>query len=129
MKIRGIFDNIEIKLICLLLAVVMWLYANRGIDELTATIGNDQGIITFHGIPIKLVGLQKQWEANPSAISLKVKCSTAEIETSKFEAIVRLTGKDEDEEEFQVTLNADNVELPEGLTFVRAKPDEITLRR
>ena len=125
-----IFDNIEIKLICLFLAIVMWLYANKpeGIDNITAAItGDDQGRITFHEVPVELkpTNSQKQWGANPSEISLEVKCSAAEVKISKFRAIVKLT--QENEEEGRINLTAKNIELPKGLIFMKAEPSEIEI--
>ena len=129
MKIRKIFDNIEIKVICLLLAIVMWLYVNKpigtgAIDRAMAAISRgDQGRITFRKVPIQLVGLQEEWEASPSEVSLEVKSLAAEIEMSAFQAVVSLTPKDG--EEGCVTLTAENVELPDGLVFLKAKPNKI----
>ena len=130
MKIRKIFDNIEIKLICLLLAIVMWLYAKPEgmeiIDKLMAVISRgDQERITFPEVPIALVGLPEQWGADRSTISLEVKSLVAEIETSNFRAVVKVTPKDV--EERWVALTADNVTLPEGLGFVRAEPNKIKI--
>ena len=121
MKIRRLFDNVEIKLICLLLAIVVWLYANypkggETIEEIT---------VKFRDVPIELSGSQKQWKADPSTISLEIKCPTAEIEAGNLRAVVRLTR--ENEEERRVILTAENTELPEGLIFVKAKPDEIQI--
>jgi YbbR domain-containing protein len=130
MKIRRIFDNIEIKLICLLLAVVMWLYAKEGTEAVRRIMASgEQGRITFREVPIKLVDSeeQEQWEADPSKIILEVECPTAEVEKSSFQAVVSLTQKDK--EKGSVTLTAGNVELPKGLIFVRAKPDEIHITR
>ena len=133
MKIRRLFDNIEIKLICLLLAVIMWFYANnpRGtetIDQIIAIRRGDREKITFREVPIELIELsssQIRWKAEPSEISLEVKCPAAEVEISNFQAVVKLTQKDE--EERRVTLTAENVELPEGLVFVKAMPSEIKI--
>jgi YbbR domain-containing protein len=130
MKIRRLFDNIEIKLICLLLAIIMWFYANnpRGtetIDQIMAIRRGDRDKIMFHEVPIELSDSQIRWRAEPSEISVEVKCPTAEIEIGNFQAVVKLTQKDE--EERRVTLSAENVELPEGLVFVKAMPSEIRL--
>jgi hypothetical protein len=123
-----LFDNIEIKLICLLLAVVMWLYANKqdAIDRFRMAMSRDeQRKITLREVPISLVGWQKEWKADPSEIVLGVECPAAEIEMSNFRALVRLDQKDE--EENRVTLTADNVVLPNGLVFVKAEPGELQL--
>jgi YbbR domain-containing protein len=133
MKIRKIFDNIEIKLICLLLAIVMWLYVNRpigtgAIDRVVAAISrNDQGRVTFRKVPVQLMGLQEEWKADPSKISLEVKSLAAEIEMSDFQAVINLTPKDV--EEGRVTLTAENVELPDGLIFMKAEPNKIKITK
>ena len=131
MKIGKIFDNFEIKLICLLLAIVMWFYANKpqgteAIDRVIAAISrSDQGKITFRELPIKPMGLRKNWKADPEKISLEVKCLVAEVETSNFRVIINLATKNE--EERRVILTEDNVILPKGLVFVKAEPKEIRL--
>jgi len=131
MKIRRVFDNIEIKLVCLLLAIVMWLYVNKpigtgAIDRAMAAISRgDQGRITFRKVPIQLVGLQEEWEASPSEVSLEVKSLAAEIEMSDFQAVVSLTPKNG--EAGRVTLTAENVKLPDGLIFLKAEPSKIDI--
>jgi YbbR domain-containing protein len=134
MKVRRLFDNIEVKLICLLLAVVVWLYANnpRGtetIDRLVKTISRgEQGILTFHKVPVKLVGGQKEWkpkDENHEKISIEVKSSEAEIDAGDFQVEVNLTRNDE--ENGSVTLTEDNVALPEGLEFMKAEPEVIEI--
>ena len=140
MKIRGIFDNIEIKVICLLLAIVMWLYVSKGaglIEWVAAPISHDdQGRITFREVPIKLVALEeqklvsleKQWKASPSEISLEVKSMAAEVEMSNFRVGVKLTPEDrEGKKECRITLTVENVVIPDGLTFVKAEPNEIRI--
>jgi len=130
MKIRKIFDNIEIKIICLLLAIVMWVYVNRpigtgAIDRAMAAISRgNQGTITFRKVPVQL---EKEWEANPSEISLEVRSLAAEIDMGNLQVRVNLTS--EDEAEGRVTLTAENVQLPEGLTFLKAKPNRIEITR
>lgn len=131
MKIHKLFENIEIKLICLLLAVVLWLYANNPIgtgviDKVITFISRgDQGIITFRNVPVQIVGLQKKWKSNPREILLEVKCIVAEIEIDNFQAVVNLRRKDE--ESRQVILTSDNVALPKGLLFLKAEPEEIRI--
>jgi len=130
MKIRRVFDNIEIKLICLLLAAVMWLYANKSTElvskALSAISRSEQGRIMFRDVPIELVGLQGgvRWTVNPSKVSLEVMCPVAaEIDAVDFRALVKITQSDKGK--FKIPLNADNVVLPRGLVFVSAEPDEI----
>ena len=127
MKIREIFDNIGIKLICLLLAVVIWLYANRGPQ--TDTERGERGKITFSGVPVQLAGMSSQdkWKPRPEKISLEVECTTTEVATGTFHVEVRLTPGDGPEK--RVALTATNVKLPKGMIFVKAKPDEIELVR
>ena len=82
--------------------------------------------ITFL-VPINIVGFQKRWDPNPKKVSIEVEYLASEVDVSDLKAVVKLTRKNE--EERQVTLNAENVELPEGLSFVRAKPNKIMLTR
>jgi hypothetical protein len=124
MKIRRIFDNIEIKLICLLLAVVLWLYANK----LTGTWWplREQvqlGEITFSEVPVKIIGIQKEWEADPEKI--EIRCLATEVELGNLQAVVSLTRADE--EERWVTLTASNVDLPEGMEFIKSKPEKVQI--
>ena len=129
MKIRRVFDNIEIKLICLLLATVMWLYAREQpwwLHQVAESIGRSrQGRITFREIPVQLTGSERQWEPSPKEITLEVRSSSADIEVGTFQAVVELTP--EDEEERRVILTANNVVLPERFVFVRAEPNEVQI--
>jgi len=139
MKVRRLFDNIEVKLICLLLAVVVWLYANnpRGteaIDRLMKTISRgEQSKITFRKVSVKLVGTEteKEWEPikDHEAISIRARIEVqsleSEIDTGDFQAEVKLTKRDEENK--SVTLTEDNVALPEGLEFVKAEPEVIEI--
>jgi len=123
MKISEVFDNIGIKLICLLLAIVMWLYANEGFQIVKPS---DRKKMTFHEVPVQLTGLpQGQWKPKPGKISLEVKYSTAEITASTLQAVVSLIP--EDGAKRQVVLTAENVKLPRGMDFVKAEPDKIKL--
>jgi hypothetical protein len=131
MKLNRLLNNIEIKLVCLLLAVVLWLYAGNPkgtetIDRLIKSVsGGEEGIITFRRLPIKLVGLQKKWKSNPDEVLLEVKCLEAEVDISSLQVLVNLRRKDE--ESRRVTLTTANVELPKGLIFLKAEPKEIRL--
>lgn len=122
MKIRSLFDNLEIKLICLLLAIVMWLYANKLTGSWWPFQGQTQkSEITFRNVPVKLTG--DEWEAVPREI--EIKCRAMEVEIGSLQAVVDLTQADEDDG--WVTLTADNVKLPEGLEFMRAKPAKVQI--
>ena len=129
MKISKIFDNYQIKLICLLLATVMWLYATRGtetVGRFMATILQDErGKVTFLGVPVNLVGPREQWKANPGKVSLEVRCLEAEVEMGEFQVEVILTS--DDEGNGQVALTAENVVLPKGLIFLKAKPNKLRI--
>ncbi len=134
MKVRSLFDNIEVKLICLLLAVVVWLYANnpRGtetIDKFMKTISRgEQGILTLREVPVRLLGVDEEWrprDENHRKISIEVKSLGAEIDTGDFQVEVNLTRNDEKNE--KVTLTEENVSLPEGLEFVKAVPEVIEI--
>ena len=123
MKIGEVFDNIGIKLICLLLAIVVWLYATKGLQ---ITRQDEPGRITFREVPIQLIGLpQGQWKPMPEKISLEVEHSTVEIATSSLRAEVNLVP--EDGVKKQVVLTEKNVKLPSGMNFVKANPDKIKL--
>jgi len=124
MKIRSIFDNLEIKLICLLLATVMWLYANKLTGSWWPFQGQiQQSEITFREVPVKLVGIQNEWESVPKKI--EIKCLAMEVEIGNLQVVVNLTRSDE--ESRWVTLSDKNVKLPEGLEFVRAKPEKVQI--
>ena len=137
MKIRRLFDNIEVKLICLLLAVVVWLYANNPsgtetIDRLMKTISrSEQGKIAFREVPVKLVGGEKEWKPikDHETISIRARIEVqsleSEIDTGNLQAEVRLTKRDEENK--SVTLTAENVTLSEGLFFVKAEPEIIKI--
>jgi YbbR domain-containing protein len=134
MKVRRLFDNIEVKLICLLLAVVVWLYANnpRGtetIDRLMKIISRgEQGILILREVPVRILGVDEEWEPrneNHKKISIEVKSLGAEIDTGDFHVEVNLARNDE--ENGSVTLTEKNVTLPEGLEFVKAEPEIIKI--
>ena len=123
MKISEVFDNIGIKLVCLLLAIVMWLYATKGLQ---ITRKDEPGRITFREVPIQLMGLpQGQWKPKPEKISLEVEHSTVEIATTSLRAVVTLVPEDGVKQ--QVVLTEKNVKLPRGMNFVKADPDKIKL--
>ena len=130
MKIRRIFNNLEIKLICLLLAIVVWLYATRGTETVSrfmgAIPGGEQEWITFREVSVDPVGAQGKWRSDPDKISLEVRCPSAEVQVGDFRAIVKLAEKDEKAGRV-VTLTAKNVTLPKGLVFVKANPGKIQL--
>lgn len=131
MNLNRLLNNIEIKLICLLLAVVLWLYASNpkgtgAIDKLINAISrSDEGLITFRRLPVRLVGLEKKWEASPKEVLLEVRCLDAEIDINSLQILVNLRKKDE--ENRKVLLTASNVELPKGLIFLKAEPKEVHL--
>jgi YbbR domain-containing protein len=128
--IRRLLDNIEIKIICLFLAVIMWLYANDRTDILNRVreviSGAEQGTITLRDVPIDLIGSKdaSKFSSEPNQISISVICtSNAVIDVSSLRAKVKFTQKDIK----QVLLNEDNVVLPEGLRFIKADPKEIKI--
>lgn len=124
MKISELFDNLGIKLICLLLAIVVWLYASRGPQ--TDVERGEPGKITFHEVPVQLEGISEdEWKPKPEKISLEVECTTTEVAISAFHIEVRLMSGDEAKK--RVDLTAANVKLPAGMIFVKAKPDEVEL--
>ncbi len=105
MKIRKLMNNIEVKLICLLLAVVMWFYANSStgiINRARAAIsGKERGIITFRDVPIEIEMVDAKNDsrliASPRKATISVSCPlTAEIDTSNFNVKIRITKKDRD---------------------------------
>jgi len=122
MKLSDAFENTGIKLVCLLLAIVVWLYANQ-----VPQIPNpgERSNITFQNIPVQLRNLPEEGRSpKPEKISLEVKCVMAEISMDIFRVVIRLTQTDITEG--QVTLTTDNVELPEGMSFVKAEPQKIS---
>ena len=121
MKFSDAFENIGIKLVCLLLAIVVWLYANSAPRILTP---GERGSITFQNVPVQLSGLAEEGRSpKPEKISLEVECIAAEITTDTFQAVIKLTKMDITKG--QVTLTAGNIELPEGMSFVKVEPREI----
>ncbi len=132
MKIRRLMNNIEIKLICLLLAVIMWFYANSStgiINRARAAIsGKERGIITFRDVPIELEIIDSEniekLIPSPRKAAISVSCPlTAEVDTTNFSVKIRITKKDRDRN--RITLSEDNVVLPPGLNFERSEPDII----
>ncbi len=133
MKLSRILDNIEIKLICLLLAVVLWLYASNPkgtetLEKLVRTVSrNEDGLITFREIPIRLTGVKRKWKAEPNRILLEVKCLNAEVDLDNFQVVVKLKQSDEDDPDGKISITEDNVVLPKGLIFLRADPKEVKI--
>ena len=137
MKIRRLFDNIEVKLICLLLAVVVWLYANNPsgtetVDKFMKILSRgEQGKVTFRKVPVKLVGAEEEWEPikDHETISIRARIEVqsleSEIDTGDLQAEVRLTKRNEQSK--SVTLTVENVTLPKGLLFVEAEPEIIKI--
>lgn len=121
MKFSDAFENLGIKLVCLLLAIVVWLYANKGPRILTP---GERGSITFLNVPVQLTGLAEEGRnPKPEKISLVVECIAAEIATDTFRAVIKLTQMDITKG--QVTLTAGNIQLPEGMSLVKVEPHEI----
>ncbi len=133
MKLSRILDNIEIKLICLLLSVVLWLYASNPkgtetLEKLMRTVSrNEDGLITFREIPVRLAGVKKKWKAEPNRILLEVKCLNAEVDLDNFQVVVKLKQSDEDDPDGKISITEDNVVLPKGLIFLRADPKEVKI--
>ena len=137
MKVRRLFDNIEVKLICLLLAVVVWLYANNPsgtetVDKFMKILSRgEQGKVTFRKVPVKLVGAEEEWEPikDHETISIRARIEVqsleSEIDTGDLQAEVRLTKRNEQSK--SVTLTVENVTLPKGLLFVEAEPEVIKI--
>jgi len=130
--IRKLLDNIEIKVICLLLAIVMWLYASDRTDIInrarTFITRGERGIITFHDVPVEFTDSKEvsKLTAEPAKVSISINCSTdADISLSELSAKVKITGKDKD----RIFLSEDNVILPEGLRFIRSEPREIRIQQ
>lgn len=129
---RRLLDNIEIKLICLVLAVIMWLYASNRTDIVSKARSfisrSGQGAITLLDVPVELIGIKDavKFTANPSRISMEIVCSSgADIDITNLRAKIRLTGKDKD----KVSLREDNVELPNGLIFIKSEPTELNIHQ
>lgn len=133
MKLSRLLNNIEVKLICLLLAVVLWLYASNPkgtetIEKFMKTLSRDEeGLITFRDLPVKVVGIEKKWKAEPENLLLEVKCLDAEIDIENFQIVVNLKRKDEANPGAKIPIKSDNVVLPKGLVFLRTEPKEIKL--
>lgn len=134
MKIRKLMNNIEVKLLCLLLAVIMWFYANSStgiINRARAAIsGKERGIITFRDVPIEIEMIDAENDSRltptPRKITISVSCPlTAEVDASNFSIKVRITKKDRDKN--RIILSEDNVVLPSGLVFERSNPEAIII--
>jgi YbbR domain-containing protein len=130
--IRKLLDNIEIKVICLLLAIVMWLYASDRTDLINRARSfitrGERGVITFHDVPVEFTGSKEfsKLTAEPAKVSISINCSTnADINVSELSVKVKITRKDKD----RIFLNEDNVILPEGLRFIRSEPREIRIQQ
>lgn len=120
MKFSDTFENIGVKLVCLLLAIVVWLYANQA-PQIPKQ--GERSSITFQNVPVQLKNPKKGQSPKPEKISLEVEFMVAKISTDTFRVMIRLT--DMDKTKGRVTLTANNVELPEGMSFVKAEPHEI----
>jgi len=128
--IRKLLDNIEIKVVCLLLAIVMWLYASDRTDIISRARSfitrGERGVITFHDVPVELAGSKEvsKLTAEPAKISISITCATdADINVSELRAKLKIAPKDKD----RVFLSEDNIELPIGLRFIRSEPREIRI--
>ena len=129
---RRLLDNIEIKLICLLLAVIMWLYASNKTDIVSKARSfisrSEQGAITLIDVPVELIGIKDdvKFTAEPSRISLEITYNSGtDIDIANLRARVKLAGKDKD----KVSLREDNVELPDGLIFIKSEPTELNIHQ
>ncbi|MGB9595905.1 MAG: hypothetical protein ACPL7B_06445 [Candidatus Poribacteria bacterium] len=130
--IRRLLNNIEVKLICLLLAVIMWLYANNRTDIIGKARAflsrGEQGTITLIDVPVELIGTRDviKYSAEPNKISIEVICSSGtNINIANIKAKVKVSDKNND----KISLKEQNVELPSGMRFVRSEPAEINIRQ
>lgn len=128
--IRRLLNNIEIKIVCLFLAVIMWLYANDRTDILIrarqAISGAEYGTIILRDVPLDFTGAKdvSKFSSEPNKVSISVTCPTsAVLDVNSIRAKVKLTQKDNR----KVSLNEDNVILPDGLRFIKAEPEEIKI--
>jgi len=128
--IRKILDNIEIKIICLFLAIIMWLYANDRTDIISRirafVSGAEYGAVILREIPVELTNVRdnESFSIEPKRISVSVICSTnALIDISTIRVKIKLAEKDQK----NILLNENNVILPDGLRFVNAEPREIKI--
>jgi len=128
--IRRLLNNIEIKIICLLLSVVMWLYANDRTDILSRTrefiSGTESGAVMLRDVPIDVTGIKEanDFSTEPSRVSIFVICSkNAIIDMTTLRAKVKWQQKDNK----KVSLDENNIILPEGLKFIRSEPNEIRI--
>jgi hypothetical protein len=106
----------------------MWLYANDRTDILIrareAISGVETGTITLSDVPVELIGSKEIFLAEPSKISMSVICAkNAVIDLASIKAKVKLTVSDRK----KVSLDENNVILPDGLSFYRAEPKEIKI--
>lgn len=132
MKLRRFLDNLEIKIICLLLAIVMWFYANnsgRGVLERARSVISKEtkGLITFRDVPIDVETDQLGVSLTPvpNKVTISFTCpSSAEIDPSNFRVKVKSI-----KNRNQIVLSDETVLLPQGLEFKSAFPREISLLR
>jgi YbbR domain-containing protein len=131
-RMRRLLDNIEIKLICLLLAVIMWLSASNKTDIVSKARSfisrSGQGAINLLDVPVELIGIKDtvKFIADPSRISMEIICNSgANIDITNLKAKVKLTSKDKD----KVSLKESNVELPDGLIFIKSEPTELNIHQ
>ena len=100
---------------------MVWLYASR-VPQIPKP--GERSSITFQNVPVKLKNPKEGQSPDPEKISLEVEFMMAEIPMDTFRVVIRLTQIDITRG--KVTLTTNNVELPEGMSFVRAEPQEIS---
>ena len=127
MKIGKLFDHIGIKVICLLLAIIIWLYANKGVP-IIGRQERERASVTFSAVPVQLADLpQGQWNLKPDKISLEAECTTIDISSVALMAVISLTQLDIAQK--RVVITEENIKLPEGMKFIKAVPHQIEFSR
>ena len=124
----AIFNNIHIKLFCLLIAAVLWFYISWPIYKDTSAT------LLLKDVPIQIKGVSEYFDikVQPENVDVKVKVAKeSEISLKAFETIrveFPIQFIEQEEGSKSITILAEEVILPEFLKFVSVNPNSVSIQ-
>lgn len=122
MKLPGLFQNLGWKLLAVAIAVVLW-----------AAFISSPALVTFVSAPLQYQNMPQDLEMGgeaPERIYLEVRGPSARLRSldpSRMAVVLNLSGVQRPGE-YTFTVEQNHVDLPVGLTLVRAAPGQVRLR-
>jgi len=122
MTVKGVFANLQWKLLALLLAVVLWL----------AVVGEPE-LVTSQSVPVFYKHLPRDLQIGsdvPDRVHLEIRGAAGKLSPQELAAtavMVDLAAVNGPVER-TVTITGDSINLPDGVKLLRAVPSQLRLR-